>query len=42
MNPTPRTVDADDAPPASVSFREALLFWLKLGFISFGEPAGQS
>ena len=41
MNPTPRTVDADDAPPASVSFREALLFWLKLGFISFGGPAGQ-
>ena len=24
-----------------VSFREALLFWLKLGFISFGGPAGQ-
>jgi chromate transporter len=29
------------APPKSVSFREALLFWLKLGFISFGGPAGQ-
>ena len=28
-------------PPASVSFREAFLFWLKLGFISFGGPAGQ-
>ncbi len=28
------------APPA-VSFREAFLFWLKLGFISFGGPAGQ-
>ncbi|QSA97243.1 chromate efflux transporter [Methylococcus sp. EFPC2] len=26
---------------ASVSFREALAFWLKLGFISFGGPAGQ-
>ncbi len=24
-----------------VSFREALRFWLKLGFISFGGPAGQ-
>jgi chromate transporter len=25
----------------SVSFREALRFWLQLGFISFGGPAGQ-
>lgn len=24
-----------------VSFKEAILFWLKLGFISFGGPAGQ-
>jgi chromate transporter len=33
------------APPAStvppVSFGQALHFWLKLGFISFGGPAGQ-
>jgi chromate transporter len=29
------------APLASVSFSEALRFWLKLGFISFGGPAGQ-
>lgn len=29
------------APPASVSFRTALRYWLKLGFISFGGPAGQ-
>jgi chromate transporter len=29
------------AATASVSFREALGFWLKLGFISFGGPAGQ-
>ncbi|MBX9903000.1 MAG: chromate efflux transporter [Burkholderiales bacterium] len=28
-------------PPAAVSFREAFRFWLKLGFISFGGPAGQ-
>ena len=28
-------------PPRSVSFAEALRFWLKLGFISFGGPAGQ-
>jgi len=27
--------------PASVGFGEALRFWLKLGFISFGGPAGQ-
>ncbi len=27
--------------PADVSFQEALRFWLKLGFISFGGPAGQ-
>ena len=27
--------------PGAVSFREALFFWLKLGFISFGGPAGQ-
>ena len=29
-----------DAPPV-VSFREAIRFWLQLGFISFGGPAGQ-
>src|SRR5512147_3192558 len=29
------------SPPAAVSFAEALRFWLKLGFISFGGPAGQ-
>ena len=39
---TMQTVRAvDDTPPAPVSFREAVLFWLKLGFISFGGPAGQ-
>lgn len=31
----------NDAPPAPITFREALRFWLKLGFISFGGPAGQ-
>jgi len=35
-------VPAGDAVRASgVSFGEALKFWLKLGFISFGGPAGQ-
>ncbi len=27
--------------PEPVSFRQAFVFWLKLGFISFGGPAGQ-
>ncbi|MGB4344360.1 MAG: chromate transporter, partial [Moraxellaceae bacterium] len=27
--------------PAAVSFRDALKFWWKLGWISFGGPAGQ-
>ena len=31
---------ADQAPPP-LSFRQALDFWFKLGFISFGGPAGQ-
>ncbi|PLX72254.1 MAG: chromate transporter [Azoarcus sp.] len=31
----------DCEPPASVSLGEAFLFWLRLGFISFGGPAGQ-
>ena len=28
-------------PPAAISFGDAFRFWLKLGFISFGGPAGQ-
>ena len=42
MNPPP--VPGAESPPdrpAAVSFREAFYFWLKLGFISFGGPAGQ-
>ncbi len=30
-----------DATPPAVSFWQAFAFWLKLGFISFGGPAGQ-
>ena len=30
-----------DSPPPVIAFREAFWFWLKLGFISFGGPAGQ-
>ena len=29
------------SPARDVPFREALRFWLQLGFISFGGPAGQ-
>ena len=38
MESTPR-----ETPPAlrTVPFKEALRFWVKLGFISFGGPAGQ-
>jgi len=28
-------------PPAAVSFWQAVAYWLKLGFISFGGPTGQ-
>ena len=28
-------------PGASIPFLQAFWFWLKLGFISFGGPAGQ-
>ncbi|CAN5826037.1 chromate efflux transporter [soil metagenome] len=31
----------EDQKPKTASFREAFRFWLKLGFISFGGPAGQ-
>ncbi len=37
----PQASSAPGAPQAAVSFREAFRFWLKLGFISFGGPAGQ-
>jgi chromate transporter len=36
----PVETPAAETPPAP-TFREALRFWLKLGFISFGGPAGQ-
>jgi chromate transporter len=35
-------VSQDQPPePSAPSFKEAFLFWLKLGWISFGGPAGQ-
>lgn len=38
MESTPRETQP---APRTVSFGEALRFWVKLGFISFGGPAGQ-
>ena len=35
------TIEQDLPRPEAVSLREAFWFWLKLGFISFGGPAGQ-
>ncbi len=41
-HPEPAEPDALPLPPpVAVSFGEAFRFWLKLGFISFGGPAGQ-
>jgi chromate transporter len=46
MNTPLTTAAADDAPlgdvrPAAPTLAQAFWFWLKLGFISFGGPAGQ-
>ena len=42
MSPTPSPITQQAVPqPRTISLREAFLFWLKLGFISFGGPAGQ-
>jgi chromate transporter len=39
--PTPPGHAGVEGRPAPVSFAQAFRFWLKLGFISFGGPAGQ-
>jgi chromate transporter len=41
LTPSADPTAAADGLPAPVSFTEALRFWLKLGFIGFGGPAGQ-
>ena len=41
MRATLHTDTPDDPPVTTVPFFEAFKFWLKLGFISFGGPAGQ-
>jgi chromate transporter len=35
------TTDAPTAAPHALTRAEAFRFWLELGFISFGGPAGQ-
>lgn len=40
-SPADRHHPSDEAAPSPVSFRQSFPFWLKLGFISFGGPAGQ-
>nr|WP_247661185.1 chromate efflux transporter [Ideonella alba] len=40
VTPEQHTADAE-APPPSISRAEAFRYWLKLGCISFGGPAGQ-
>lgn len=37
----PKAADTIAVPPPPVSFWHAFVFWLKMGFISFGGPAGQ-
>jgi chromate transporter len=41
MDKTPMSGGSDPAELVKPSFGEAFKFWLKLGFISFGGPAGQ-
>lgn len=41
MNDPASPAPSPAAPPAAVSLRQAFWYWLKLGFISFGGPAGQ-
>lgn len=41
MEKLTQTVDKPLASPSAISLRDAFWFWLKLGFISFGGPAGQ-
>jgi chromate transporter len=36
-----KSSDPAEMPPQPVTLRQAFVYWLKLGFISFGGPAGQ-
>lgn len=39
--PDAHTIECIESQPQPVSLRQAFAFWFKLGFISFGGPAGQ-
>ena len=41
MSKTPQQQSDSDTAPQAVTLMQAFWFWLKLGFISFGGPAGQ-
>jgi chromate transport protein ChrA len=44
MKPRSKSAALESGAPEGArhpTFREAFLFWLKLGFISFGGPTGQ-
>lgn len=41
MSTPSATPTAEQVPPAPVSLHDAFFYWLKLGFVSFGGPAGQ-
>jgi chromate transporter len=41
MDASQQQISADTQPPAQVTLAQAFWYWLKLGFISFGGPAGQ-
>lgn len=41
ISPVQTTLLSNSANPPAVGFWEAFRFWLKLGFVSFGGPAGQ-
>ncbi len=41
MSMTSDALEAKQELPTPITLREAFLYWLKLGFISFGGPAGQ-
>jgi chromate transporter len=41
MSTISKYLEGESTPPPPVPLRDAFLYWLKLGFISFGGPAGQ-